>query len=61
MNKITTVKLTGIKAGESNLGEEARRIEMILSNGNAPVQPTAAGNLIKNRYSLETVTRMAGT
>jgi hypothetical protein len=60
MNKISTVRLTGIKAGESSEGQNARRIEMGLSNGSTPVQPTSSGNLIKNRYSLETVTRMAG-
>ncbi len=48
-----TISLKGIKAGETLLGEHAKRLQIVLrSQSGALVQPTCRGRLISNEYSL---------
>jgi hypothetical protein len=58
LNKVT---LTGIKAGDKNVGQDARRLNLALTDPKGGyVQPSSTGQLIKNKYNLETVTKMQG-
>ena len=60
-NQLNKVSVTGIKAGEKDVGEKARRMQLALTGkGGSYVQPTSSGNLIKNRYNLETTTQLDG-
>lgn len=48
-----TVSIKGIKAGESLLGDQAKRIQIVLrSQSGSLVQPTCRGRLVSNEYSL---------
>lgn len=60
VNKLNTVKISGIAAGAKLTGEQAQRIEVKLVNKDSgkEVQPTCKGTLIKNNYTLEQVTKM---
>lgn len=57
---LNKVKIPGIEAGGKKVGENAIRLEVKLvdnANGNE-VQPSCQGQLIDNRYVLETTTKM---
>ena len=48
-----TVSLKGIKAGEAMLGDNAKRLQIVLrSQSGSLVQPTCRGRLVSNEYSL---------
>lgn len=60
-NEFSKVSLTGIKSGDKCVGQDAKRLELTLTNKQGGyVQPSSSGQLIKNRYNLETTTKMTG-
>lgn len=60
-NVLTKVTVNGMAPGSQNIGENAKRFNVALTNTDGGyVQPTCSGTLIKNRYSLETSAKMSG-
>jgi hypothetical protein len=58
---LTKVTVNGMTPGSKNVGENAKRFNVELTNEKGGyVQPTCSGTLIKNRYTLETSAKMTG-